>query len=112
MEQGRRRRALPEGIWALHTTPSAAAESANEHIAAWARSRGLVRSAAARRRLAQVRLGDFAARVYPTAMFDELLLVTDWIAWLDFVDDQNDDGATALAGEPSGFELFLARLAE
>jgi hypothetical protein len=112
MEHGGRRRALPEGIWALHTPPSAAAESANEHVVAWARSRGLVRSAAAQRRLAQVRLGDFAARVYPTATFDELLLVTDWIAWLDFVDDQNDDGAAALAGEPSGFELFLARLAE
>jgi hypothetical protein len=79
---------------------------------AWARSHGLVRSAAAEQRLTAVRLGDFAARVYPTATFDELLLVTDWIAWLDFLDDQNDDGAAVLAVEPSGFELFLARLAE
>ena len=110
MEQSRRRRALPEGVWALRTAPSPAAEPANEHVLAWARSRGLVRSAAAERRLAAARLGDFSARVYPAATVEELFLVTDWIAWLDLLDDQNDDSGAGL--EPAGFEAFLARLAE
>src|SRR5947209_10093505 len=80
---------LPDGVWALRTPVSPAADRANEHVVAWARRHGLVRSEAAERRLASVRLGDFAARVYPTAAVEDLLLTTDWIAWLDFLDDQN-----------------------
>lgn len=102
--------ALPDGIWALRTAVSPAADRANAHVVAWARGHGLVRSEAAERRLASVRLGDFAARVYPTATVEELLLATDWIAWLDFLDDQNDDRRTAL--DPQGFDGFLADVAD
>ena len=101
---------LPDGIWALRTPVSMAADRANEHVVAWARRHGLVRSEAAERRLASVRLGDFAARVYPTAAVEDLLLATDWIAWLDFLDDQNDDRRTAL--DPQGLDGFLARVAD
>ncbi|HEY3692504.1 MAG TPA: hypothetical protein VGL46_19815 [Pseudonocardiaceae bacterium] len=101
---------LPDGVWALRTPVSPAADRANEHVVAWARRHGLVRSEAAERRLASVRLGDFAARVYPTAAVEDLLLTTDWIAWLDFLDDQNDDRRTA--PDPQGFDGFLARVAD
>ncbi|OAR22590.1 hypothetical protein A8W25_23535 [Streptomyces sp. ERV7] len=101
---------LPAAIWALQTPVSPAADLANAHVVAWARRHGLVRSAAAERRLASVRLGDFAARVYPTAAVGDLLLTTDWIAWLDILDDQNDDRRTAL--DPQGFDGFLAGVAD
>lgn len=108
--EGRIRRALPDGLWALRTPVSPAADVANEHVVAWAREHGLVRSDAAERRLASVGLGEFAARVYPTAAVGDLLLVTDWIAWLDFLDDQNDDRPAAL--DPQAFDGFLARVAD
>ncbi|MFI1104382.1 hypothetical protein [Streptomyces melanogenes] len=101
---------LPAGIWALRPSVSPAADRANTHVLAWARELGLVRSDAAEHRLASVRLGDFAARVYPTATVEDLLLATDWIAWLDFLDDQNDDRRTAL--DPQGFDSFLAGVAD
>ncbi|MDI2131137.1 terpene synthase family protein [Yinghuangia seranimata] len=107
---GRARDALPEGVWALRTPVSPFADQANEHVVAWARGLGLVSSEAAEHRLASVRLGDFAAHVYPTAALEDLLLAADWIAWLDVLDDQNDDRRTAL--DPQGFEDFLARVAE
>ncbi|GAA0593469.1 terpene synthase family protein [Streptomyces crystallinus] len=112
----RRHDALPDGIWALRTPVSpatdlaSAADLANSHVVAWARGHGLVRSDAAEDRLASVRLGDFAARVHPTASVDDLLLTTDWIAWLDFLDDQNDDRRSAL--DPQRFEAFLAGVAD
>lgn len=102
--------ALPDGLWALRTPVSPFADQANTHVVAWARRHGLVRSDAAERRLASVRLGDFAARVYPAATLQDLLLATDWIAWLDVLDDQNDDRPHAL--DPDGFALFLAGVAD
>ncbi|MFI1170185.1 terpene synthase family protein [Streptomyces melanogenes] len=102
--------ALPAGLWALPSSVSPAADQANTHVLAWARGLGLVRSDTAERRLASVCLGDFAARVYPTATVEDLLLTTDWIAWLDFLDDQNDDRRTAL--DPQAFEGFLADVAD
>jgi hypothetical protein len=87
-----------------------AADRANEYVVGWARGHGLVRSEAAECRLASVRLGDFAARVYPTAAVEDLLLTADWIAWLDFLDDQNDD--RRIAPDPQGFDGFLARVAD
>ncbi|HZS19387.1 MAG TPA: hypothetical protein VFA63_00175, partial [Pseudonocardiaceae bacterium] len=101
---------LPDGIWALRTPVCPAAGRANDHVVAWARRHGLARSEAAERRLASARLGDFAARVYPTAAVEDLLLTTDWIAWLDFLDDQNDD--RRIAPDPQGFDGFLARVAD
>jgi hypothetical protein len=103
--QSRRRNALPDTLWDLVTPVSPHAGQANEHVLAWVRAQGLVGSDGAERRLAAVRLGDFAARVYPTATLDGLLLATDWIAWLDFLDDQNDDRG---AQDPQRLEDFLA----
>ncbi|MBY8883031.1 terpene synthase family protein [Actinacidiphila acidipaludis] len=103
------RAALPDALWELRTPVALGAERADSHVLDWARRHGLTRSDASERRLASARLGDFAARVYPTATVEDLLLTTDWIAWLDFLDDQNDDRETAL--DPQDFDGFLARVA-
>ncbi|MEU9003191.1 terpene cyclase, partial [Streptomyces sp. NPDC048551] len=67
-------------------------QQAREHLRAWTRANGLLRSRHARERFERADFGWFAALVYPTADAEGLNLMADWFAWLFLVDDQLDDG--------------------
>lgn len=66
------------------------AEAVNQGTIAWAHRYGLMPSAPAER-CRHEEYGHFAARVYPNAPAEALQLASDFIAWLFFVDDQNDE---------------------
>src|SRR5262249_18972789 len=67
------------------------AEAAERHTLAWAERFGIITPGAYRRFCAS-NFGSFAARVYPTAPPEELLIASDWSTWLFLKDDQTDEG--------------------
>jgi Terpene synthase family 2, C-terminal metal binding len=80
--------------------PSEWAASAEEHVRAWVRAHGLVRSENAMRRFDKTEAGDLAARVYRSAATESALAVAaDWIGWLFLIDDQFDEGSAGRSPE-------------
>lgn len=67
------------------------AEAIEHHTLAWAKRFGIITPSSYRRFCASS-FGAFAARVYPTAPREELMIASDWSAWLFMKDDQTDEG--------------------
>ncbi len=63
------------------------AEAAEQHSLAWAKRFGII-TPAAYQRLCAANFGILAARTYPTAPREELLIVSDWLVWVFLKDDQ------------------------
>lgn len=99
---------IPDLLWTVRTSVSPFAADAEAHVAAWVRDFGLVTSDHATKRFLATRVGEFAARVYPSADSADLCLAADWIAWLDCLDDQNDDNPAGL--DPDVFDQALAEI--
>ncbi len=69
------------------------ADAVEQHNRAWARRFGLVGSDAAARRFDDSDYGGFAARTYCTAVYEDLALCVEWMAWYALLDDQLSEGA-------------------
>jgi hypothetical protein len=69
---------------------NAQADAVNRGTIAWACRYGFMPNTPAERRRHE-EYGQFAARVYPNAPFESLQIASDFIAWLFFADDQNDE---------------------
>ncbi|MFC9970696.1 hypothetical protein ACFVH6_07310 [Spirillospora sp. NPDC127200] len=69
------------------------ASQAEQHVRAWARRFGLVRSPAAAARLDAARFGWFISRVQPDAPRHQLQIYATWHVWLILLDDQYAEGA-------------------
>jgi 5-epi-alpha-selinene synthase len=63
------------------------AEAAEQHSLRWAQLFGIVTPAACQR-LRASNFGALAARTYPAAPREELLIVSDWLVWVFLKDDQ------------------------
>ncbi|MGH3089080.1 MAG: terpene synthase family protein [Rubrobacteraceae bacterium] len=54
----------------------------------WADRHGVFRSEGQRRLFAAMNIGDLAGRMHPEGGFEDLCLLTDWVAWLFLRDDR------------------------
>lgn len=66
-----------------------ATEVQNEHMR-WADRHGVFLSGAQRKLFAAMNIGDLAGRMYPEGSLEDLVLLTDWCAWLFLRDDRWD----------------------
>jgi hypothetical protein len=82
---------LPPLYYPFPSAVNPHAEAAEQHSLVWAERFGIITPAAYQRFLAS-NFGSFAARTYPTAPREELLIISDWSAWGFLKDDQTDEG--------------------
>jgi 5-epi-alpha-selinene synthase len=78
---------LPRLYCPFPSTVNPHAEAAERHSLAWAQLFGIV-TPVAYQRLRASNFGILAARTYPVAPCDELLIVSDWLVWVFLKDDQ------------------------
>jgi anti-anti-sigma factor len=86
---------LPAIEYPFPAAINAYAEDANQGTIAWAHSYGLMPSDPAGRHRHE-EYGYFAARVHPNASRQTLQIAADFIAWLFFADDHNDETETGI----------------
>lgn len=100
--------ALPELRCPFPARVNRYAEMAHRHTLEWVRRFGLVTDKNALRRLEASRFGWLAARAYPNAAAEELMLVSDWNTWLFIRDDQCDE--TGIDKDPARLTAVHERL--
>jgi hypothetical protein len=102
---------LPTSLRAIETPVGPFPEQGDQHSVAWARRHDLVGAGGvAEKRLSATRPGLLAACCYPGASLEDQYLTSEWITWLFFLDDQNDEGSWGR--RPEALERALAELYE
>ncbi|WP_143138332.1 terpene synthase family protein [Streptomyces mirabilis] len=84
------------------------AEEADAAVLAWAQHLQLVTDTFEEKRLAAMRLGEFAALIVPEASFCDLELTAQWAAFICLVDDRFDRGG--LSSRPDEVGALFRRL--
>jgi hypothetical protein len=98
----------PELYCPFPSAINTAAEAAQRHTIEWARRFNLI--GAEHRRFAAIECGWLAARAYPNAGREALLLITDWLSWLFVKDDLCDEAG--LGASPQQLTRLHARWLE
>jgi hypothetical protein len=101
--------AVPALFCPFPSRVSAHAEEADGHTLDWLSEQNLL-SAQDYDRFRNYRCGWLAARAYPNADLDRLLLASDWIGWLCALDNHCDE--SGLGTRPAQLTRVLARLGE
>src|SRR5262245_20905667 len=83
-------------------------ETAQQHIVEWVQQFELVIGETALKRFKAAKFAWLAARAYPTAPLEELLVVADWNVWLFIHDDQCDEAS--IGKQPARLEQLYERL--
>jgi hypothetical protein len=83
-------------------------ETAQQHIVEWVQRFELVTGDTALKRFKAAKFAWLAARAYPTAPLEELLVVADWNVWLFIHDDQCDEAG--IGRQPAQLAQLYERL--
>lgn len=88
------------------STISPLRDTVQAHVEEWAQAFHLVTGEVALKRFRAAKFGWLAARTFPQAAHDELLLVADWNVWLFMLDDQCDE--SGIGREPERLRQVFA----
>jgi hypothetical protein len=92
----------------FRSTISPFISSVREHNQQWAWDFGLVKDEESQQRFFRMNFASLASRLYPYADYEQLELITDWIAWIFAIDDLCDE--SSLGTDPTKLHSYLESL--